>query len=144
MVRGSSSLQHNRCHHRRPRWRLALRRGVILGGVAALHLATVNLMLRPAPPYRRALALHSGDGPALQIRLLPPPLPVRQDSSSLQRVKTSSVVYRTVAIASLAAAPANVVITTPLPTVSGDYGSAVFGSCRACRGRRIFVCLAQQ
>jgi len=52
-------------------WRHAVRRGAILGGVAALHLALLMLLLQ-LPPYRPASSsLRSDD--ALRIRFFPRP-----------------------------------------------------------------------
>lgn len=129
MAHGSGSLT-KQYHHRRPSWRVAWRRGVLLGSVAALHLAIVALMLRPVPPYRQAHAVAQGDDSALQVRLLLPPLlPVRPASSSPPPAKARSVVHRSVAIAPPAAVSTNVVVTAPPPaTIPGDYRSAAFGA----------------
>jgi hypothetical protein len=51
-----------------PRWRTALRRGVILGGITAMHLGSAALLLRPASPYRslRAIAT-SASRPCISV-----------------------------------------------------------------------------
>lgn len=62
------------------RWQATCRRGAILGTVTALHLFTLALLLRPAPPYRpTATLLRDGDA-AMQLHFLPQPDQGRADS----------------------------------------------------------------
>src|SRR3546814_3187555 len=52
------------------RWRTTLRRGVILGGVTALHLGSMALLLRPVAPYRSPRAAAHNSEPPLQIHFV--------------------------------------------------------------------------
>ncbi|EIL98246.1 hypothetical protein RHOFW104T7_15725 [Rhodanobacter thiooxydans] len=67
-----STLPHTGDPSRAHRWRAAWRRGAILGGVTALHLFTLALLLRPAPPYRPTTTLLRG-GAVMQLHLLARP-----------------------------------------------------------------------
>lgn len=68
-----------------PRWRTALRRGVILGGITAMHLGSAALLLRPASPYRslRAIA-HVSESP-LHIRVVISSTPSNRANSPSSR-----------------------------------------------------------
>lgn len=60
-----STLPHTGDPSRARRWRAAWRHGAILGGVAELHLFTLALLLRPAPPYWPTTTLLRGDATPL-------------------------------------------------------------------------------
>lgn len=110
-------------------WRAALRRGVILGGVTALHLVTVALVLRPVPPYRLArIAIHDDDE-ALHLSFVarpdkprpasPPPRPRRPRAAHPAAWVATPLPPRTTT-------PHTVVVTSPASMSEGpaDYRSA--------------------
>lgn len=110
------------------RWRTALRRGVILGGVTALHLGSVALLLRSVSPYRALrAAAHVSESP-LQIHfvILPKPSNRADSPSSRRRVPPPHHAAATSApIVALAAAPIGAAsIPADIPTRPDDYRSA--------------------
>lgn len=70
-----STLLHTGDPSRVRRWRAAShQRAGILGSVAALHLFTLTLLLRPAPPYRPpTIGRRRDGGNAMQLRFLARP-----------------------------------------------------------------------
>lgn len=130
MAHGSTRLYASgQSRMRHPAWRAALRRGVILGSVAALHLATVALVLRPMPPYRSARSAIANDDEALHLSFVarsasPPPRALRP------RVVHPATWKAAPLPPGAATPPHTVVLTRPASTSGGpdDYRSAVLGT----------------
>lgn len=128
-----STPPHTREPARARRWRAAWRRGAILGGVATLHLFTLALVLRPAPPYRSARSARHGDGGALQLdfvaRLGKPratnPLPRPPHLRATPPARRAAA-----APPDAAAAPHPVVagLPAPRPDGPGDYHTTLAGA----------------
>lgn len=113
------------------RWQAAWRRGAILGGVTALHLLTLALVLRPAPPYRSARSASHDDGAALQLHFVarldkpratnPPPRPPQLRAAPPAK-RAAATPPPTVA------APPALVASSPPPDGLGDYRTALAGA----------------
>src|SRR5574337_1915134 len=117
------------------RWRAAWRRGAILGTVTALHLFTLALLLRPAPPYRPTASRPRNGGTAMQLHFLPQPDQRRAGSPrppsprhprSAQATNLTRVLPADAALRPHAA----VVATAPAipPSGPGDYHSTLTGA----------------
>jgi hypothetical protein len=134
MALGSTRLYARGQSRTHPAWRAALRRGVILGTVTVLHLATLALVLRSIPPYRSARGAIANDDEALQLSFV-----ARHDGPRLANPPPRAPRPRAVHPATWKAAPLppsaatpphTVVLTLPAstPGAPGDYRSAVLGT----------------
>jgi hypothetical protein len=127
MAHGSTLLSARGRSHAHPAWRAALRRGVILGGVTALHLATMALVLRSTPPYRSARTAIHDDDEALHLSFVALLDRSRSTSPSPRPVQPRATRRRTLAISLPPSAAMPIVIAPPanVPGGSGDYRSAI-------------------
>jgi hypothetical protein len=127
MAHGSTLLSARGRSHAHPAWRAALRRGVILGGVTALHLATMALVLRSTPPYRSARTAIHDDDEALHLSFVALLDRSRSASPSPRPVQPRATHRRTLAISLPPSAAMPIVIAPPanVPGGSGDYRSAI-------------------
>ena len=126
-----STLLHARVQSRaHPAWRAALRRGMILGGVTALHLVTVALVLRPMPPYRSARTAIHDDDEALHLSFVARPDRPRPASAPPRPRQLGAAHPAALVAAPLpprATTPPHTVIVTPpasVPAGPGDYRPA--------------------
>jgi len=131
-----STLLHPGDPSRARRWRTASQRGGILGSVAALHLFTLALLLRPALPYQPPTMVPLGDGGnTMQLRFLARPgkrrtASLRPPSPQHSRPTPAADPAR---ISPAAAAPrphAATVTAAPViaPNAPGDYQAPLTGA----------------
>jgi hypothetical protein len=105
-----------------------LRRGVILGSVAALHLVTVALVLRPMPPYRSARTAIHDDDEALHLSFVARP-DIPRPASPPPRPRRARAAHPA-ALMAVSLPPRAAIVTPPasVPDSSGDYRSAALGA----------------
>ena len=129
MAHGSTQLQTRETPDPRHGWFAALRRGVILGAVSALHLGLLALLFGPVTPRWPSSVERSEHHDALSIRLVAAPAKPRRASSvsrplmPVRLLPRQTSTLRAIPDATAAPAPAPIIATVAPPVVAGNYHS---------------------